>query len=118
MIPALATILLFQLAGEVVARGLGLTLPGPVLGMVGLLAAFGLVPGLAAMVRPTAQGLLAHLSLLFVPAGVGVVAHMGVLRADGLALALALLVSTAAAIAVGALTFAAVARLTGNRADD
>ncbi|WP_415184210.1 CidA/LrgA family protein [Phaeovulum sp.] len=118
MIPALAIILLFQLVGEIISRGLGLTLPGPVLGMVGLLAAFLMVPALARMVRPTAQGLLAHLSLLFVPAGVGVVAHFGILRAEGLGLAVALVVSTIAAIAVGALTFSAVARLTGNRADE
>lgn len=117
MIPALATILAFQLAGEVAARGLDLPLPGPVLGMVALVAAFLASPRLAAAVRPTAQGLLAHLSLLFVPAGVGVVAHLGVLRDAGGAIFLAILVSTVLAIGVGALTFAAVARLTGETGD-
>lgn len=118
MIPALATILLFQLAGEVASRALALPLPGPVLGMVALVAAFLTFPRLAAAVQPTAQGLLAHLSLLFVPAGVGVVAHLGVLTREGPALALALVVSTIAAIAVGALAFVAVTHLTGVRADD
>jgi putative effector of murein hydrolase LrgA (UPF0299 family) len=115
MIPALVTLLVFQLFGEVVTRGLGLPLPGPVLGMVALVLTMLAFPKLAAAVRPTAQGLLAHLSLLFVPAGVGVVAHLGVLRQEGAALMLALIVSTVAAIAVGALTFTAVARLAEGR---
>ena len=65
--------------------------------------------------QPTAQGLLAHLSLLFVPAGVGVVAQIGVLGAHGGALLAALVISTVLAIAAGALTFVAVARLMGRR---
>jgi holin-like protein len=115
MIPAIALILLFQLMGEVISRALGLPLPGPVLGMVGLLVALVAIPALGQRVQAAAQGLLAHLSLLFVPAGVGVVAHLGVLSQAGPALALALVVSTIAAIAVGALVFVGVARLTGSR---
>jgi holin-like protein len=115
MIPAIALILLFQLMGEVISRALGLPLPGPVLGMVGLLVALVAIPALGQRVQDTAQGLLKHLSLLFVPAGVGVVAHLGVLSQAGPALALALVVSTIAAIAVGALVFVGVARLTGSR---
>lgn len=117
MIPALAIILVFQLVGEITARGLDLPLPGPVLGMVLLVAAFLTSPRLAEFVRPTAQGLLAHLSLLFIPAGVGVVGHLGVLRDAGLAIFVALVVSTILAIAVGALVFAGIARLTEGRAD-
>ena len=114
MIPALVTLLGFQLAGEVASRALGLPLPGPVLGMVALVIAFSLWHALVEVVRPVAQGLLAHLSLLFVPAGVGVVAHLPVLAAEGPAIAVALVGSTILAIAVGALAFAGVARLTGN----
>lgn len=112
MIPAFLVILCFQLAGEVATRALDLALPGPVLGMAGLLVAFILLPRVQALVQPVAQGLLAHLSLLFVPAGVGVVAHLPILRQEGLALAVALLLSTAAAIAVGAWVFTLVLRLT------
>ncbi|HAV09530.1 MAG TPA: CidA/LrgA family protein [Rhodobacteraceae bacterium] len=113
MIPALVIILGCQLAGEVISRGLALPLPGPVLGMVFLVLGLGLWPALRDAVRPTAMGLLSHLSLLFVPAGVGVVAHLDLLTAQGPALALALIVSTLAAIAVGALTFKALARWMG-----
>jgi len=34
MLSALTQLLIFQLAGEVVARGLALPIPGPVLGML------------------------------------------------------------------------------------
>jgi len=118
MIQALTLLLAFQLAGEATARALSLPLPGPVLGMVALTCALALSPRLMALMRPLAEGILSHLSLLFVPAGVGVVGHLSALGAMGPGLALAIVVSTVAAIAVGALTFAAVARLTGSDAAD
>jgi putative effector of murein hydrolase LrgA (UPF0299 family) len=105
MIRALTLILAFQLVGEVAARGLGLPLPGPVLGMLALLLGFRLVPRLFDMVRPVAQGLVGHLALLFVPAGVGVIGHIETLGAQVGPILVALLVSTTAAIAAGALVF-------------
>ncbi|MEZ5726165.1 MAG: CidA/LrgA family protein [Paracoccaceae bacterium] len=113
MIPALTIILSFQLIGEVASRGLGLPLPGPVIGLVLLVLCCVIRPTLAERLRPVAQGLLGHLSLFFVPAGVGVIAHLPTLAQHGIGLALALVGSTVLAIAAGALTFAAVARMTG-----
>lgn len=114
MLTALVTILGFQLAGEVLSRALGLSLPGPVVGLVLMLCAFRAWPPLAERLRGVAQGLLSHLSLFFVPAGVGVVAHLPVLRDQGLALVLAIAGSTLLALAAGAWAFVAVARWTGN----
>jgi holin-like protein len=114
MILAVAILLSCQLIGETLARGLMLPVPGPVLGMALLLAGCLLLPGLAARVMPTAQGLLSHLSLLFVPAGVGVISHLDVLGGSGPALLLVLVASTALALIAGVLTFVAVARLTGD----
>jgi len=114
MIHAVALLLVFQLAGEIAARLTGLPLPGPVLGMAGLLAAFLLFPRLYELVKPTTSGLLGHLSLLFVPAGVGIVGHLGRLGSDGAPILVAILVSTALAIAVGAGVFVAFARLVGD----
>ncbi|RMH47796.1 MAG: CidA/LrgA family protein [Alphaproteobacteria bacterium] len=111
----LSAILLLQLMGEVVVRATGLPVPGPVLGMVGLLAVLFARPATMARVSPIADGLLRHLSVLFVPAGVGVVGHVAGLGRDGPALFVALVVSTALAIAAGAATFAAVARLLERR---
>ena len=113
MVPALVTILCFQLAGEVLSRALGLPLPGPVVGLVLLLGAMRLQPGLAPWLRPVGQGLLAHLSLFFVPAGVGIVAHLPVLRDQGLALLAAIAGSTVLALVAGAGAFTLVARWTG-----
>jgi holin-like protein len=108
----LTILLAFQLAGEVIARGLGLPLPGPVIGMALLFAALVALPRLAPAITPTARGLLAHLSLLFVPAGVGVVGHLDRLGSDGAALMVAIVGSTVLAMVAAALTFVAVARLT------
>ncbi|AGT10333.1 CidA/LrgA family protein [Paracoccus aminophilus] len=113
MIPALALILCFQLLGETISRGLGLTLPGPVIGLVLLVVAGVLRPRLIEFLRPAASGLLANLSLFFVPAGVGIVAHLGQFRDHAFALGVALVVSTVLAIAAGALVFTWVAKLTG-----
>lgn len=113
MILHLSALLSFQLVGELISRGLGLPVPGPVIGMVLLFVFLLTAPRAAAAILPTALGLLGHLSLLFVPAGVGVTRHLARLGADGPAIAAALVISTAAAIAAGALTFRLVARLTG-----
>ncbi|MFN7223431.1 MAG: CidA/LrgA family protein [Paracoccaceae bacterium] len=117
MLHALTTILLCQLLGEATARALSLPLPGPVLGMVLMLVLLALSPRLLALIRPTAQGILAHLSLLFVPAGVGVVGHITTLGGQTAAILIAVIGSTILSIAAGALTFAAVARLTGSHDD-
>jgi len=53
--------------------------------------------------------------LLFVPAGVGVISHVEVLGTSGLALMAALVGSTLLALIAGALTFVALARLTGSQ---
>lgn len=111
MIPALLTLLGAQLAGETLTRATGLPLPGPVLGMLILIAGFAVFPKLVVIVRPLAQGILGNLSLLFVPAGTGVVGHLGTLAGYGPALAVALVVSTVLAIGAGALAFTAVAKL-------
>lgn len=105
MIPALSILLGFQLIGELVARGLGLPLPGPVIGLLLLVGSCVWRPALAELLRPVVRGLLGNLSLFFVPAGVGVIAHMAEFRQDGVAIAIALMVSTVLAIAAGALAF-------------
>ncbi|RUP23112.1 CidA/LrgA family protein [Methylobacterium sp.] len=131
MIASLALILLAQLLGEALARGAGVPIPGPVIGM-GLMFAFlllrdnarlGLPRGLPkpltdGTLETTARGLLMNLSLLFVPAGVGVVGRLDLLRAQGAKLALVLVVSTALSLLVTVLVFRAVAALVERRGTD
>lgn len=122
MIRALALLLACQLAGEIFARALSLPVPGPVIGLA-LLAVGILVHARAAgadasriegtELGRTAGALLGSLGLLFVPAGVGVVQQLPVVGAYGLALAIALVGSTALTLVVTVYVFLIVKRLTG-----
>lgn len=103
MIAALTQLLLFQLAGEIVARGLELPVPGPVLGMLLLFLTLAWRGGPPVELKTTSQGLLQHLSLLFVPAGTGIIVHLDRVADEWLPLLVSLLVSTAATLAVTAL---------------
>ena len=100
MVAGIATLLVFQLVGEVVTRAAGLPVPGPVLGLALLLVALEVRPPRGDGLRAASSGLLANLSLLFVPAGVGVMLHARRLADEWPALLGALLVSTAATVAV------------------
>lgn len=98
----LAWLLAFQSAGEVLARGLHLPFPGPVLGMILLLPAlrWQVVRG---PVGVCADFLLSHLSLLFVPVGVGVMTHLSLVSQYGVRILAVLVLSTLAGLAVTAL---------------
>ncbi len=100
MLRGWAVLLVFQLAGEFLARLARLPIPGPVLGMLLLLLALELRRPQDEQLRAVSSGLLSHLSLLFVPAGVGVMLHARRLATEWPALAASVLVSTVAAIAV------------------
>jgi holin-like protein len=110
MIRGFALILVFQLAGELLTRLLSLPVPGPVVGMVLLLLALELKLPQREQLQAASGGLLSILSLLFVPAGVGIVQHLPRLSAEWFALAAALLISTAATIAVTGLVAARLLR--------
>jgi putative effector of murein hydrolase LrgA (UPF0299 family) len=124
MIRGFAVLLLCQLAGEVISRALGLPVPGPVLGLallvVGLVAWDRVRPFSdkslqASPVGQVADGLLGALALLFVPAGVGVVQYLGLIGSYGVALGLALVVSTLATLLATVGTFLLVKRLAERR---
>ena len=110
MISGLVEILLFQGAGEIVSRLLLPSIPGPVAGLVLLLAWLHLRKGPTAGVDLVASGLVQHLGLLFVPAAVGVVLFLPQLRASALAIAAALVASVVLTIAVTALVLRIAAR--------
>lgn len=117
MLITFGTLLLCQLIGEVVVRGLGLPVPGPVLGLALLLVVVASRPSVAAGLRPTVTVILANLSLMFVPAGVGVIGNLEVLSEDWFALLVILVVSTWLAMLVAVGTFLAVRRLGGGVAE-
>ena len=108
MIASLSLILLCQLAGEVIVRGLALPMPGPVVGLLILLLLLLARDRFAVLARGPLQGdgvegasrgLLAHLSLLFIPAGVGVVQKLDLLAEHGIAILVILAVSVVITLA-------------------
>ena len=103
MVGYFTLILVCQLVGEIVVGMLGMSIPGPVVGMLFLfilLLMRGTIPdGLG----KTADGLLQAMSLLFVPAGAGVMMHFQLLGEALLPLSAAVIVSTTTTIIVTAL---------------
>src|SRR5579875_3577675 len=93
MLLSLAVLLLFQCFGEGVSYMFRLPVPGPVVGMLLLLAFLIARPRAADTIEPTANELLRHLSLLFVPAGAGIMASASPVRGCLLAGARAIIVS-------------------------
>jgi holin-like protein len=104
-----AWLLLLQSAGELLAHGLRLPFPGPVVGMVLLLFALGLKP-VREPVAACADYLLSHLSLLFVPVGVGVMTHLALVNEYGLHMLLVIVLSTWIGLAVTALVLHALVK--------
>jgi holin-like protein len=120
MIASLSLILLCQLAGEVFVRGLGLPMPGPVIGLMLLLVLLMARDRFAVLARGPLQGdgvesvsrgLLANLSLLFVPAGVGVVQKLDLVAEHGVAFVGVLAISVMVTLLVTVATFLFASRL-------
>ena len=105
----MAWLLVFQSIGEVLARGLALPLPGPVVGLMLLLAGL----NFSAMREPVAASanfLLAHLWLLFVPVGAGVMTHLALLGQYGGRMLFVIALSTWVGLAVTVLVLHAFER--------
>jgi putative effector of murein hydrolase LrgA (UPF0299 family) len=103
MIAGLVEILLFQGLGEIASRFLLPLIPGPVIGLVLLLAWFRVRRRVAPDVERVANALVQHLGLLFVPAAVGVVMFWPQLRSHAVAVVAALVGSVVLTVAVTAL---------------
>ena len=120
MIASLSLILLCQLAGEAFVRGIGLPMPGPVIGLMLLLLLLLMRDRFAVLARGPLQdngvesasrGLLDNLSLLFVPAGVGVVQKLDLIVHHGVAFLGVLMISVLITLLVTVATFLLASRL-------
>jgi holin-like protein len=100
MVGAITLLLVCQLLGTIIAHAAGWPIPGPVLGLVFLLALLVWRGGPSPALHETSGGLLRQLGLLFVPAGVGIVNELHVIKVDALAIAVAVPVSTLLALGV------------------
>jgi holin-like protein len=110
MLGAITTLLVYQLVGEVLVQFLDLPVPGPVVGMLLLFLSLWLKGSIPDELHTTANTILQHLSLLFVPAGVGVMVHFSRVSGEAVPIIVAVLGSTALAIAAAALTMQALIR--------
>ena len=108
MIAGLVQILLFQGLGELVAKFFLPLIPGPVIGLVMLLAWLRIRGSVPASVDLVATAFSQHLGLLFVPAAVGVVMFWPHIRDH--ALAVALVASVVATMAVTAIVLRALSK--------
>ncbi|PLZ01157.1 CidA/LrgA family protein [Burkholderia sp. WAC0059] len=99
MLAAISTLLLFQFIGETLATVTHVPVPGPLIGMVLLLAWLMVRGGPSAGLESFGRSLLSWLALLFVPAATGLVTGLRLLEADWWRIALAIVVSTALGLA-------------------
>ena len=113
MVHAFALLLVFQLAGEAIAQGLHLPVPGPLIGMLLLFAALLLRGRLPDTLRDTASALLRHLMLLFIPAVTGVMMYFDRIARDALPFLAACVLGAAVTLAATALTLQWMLRATG-----
>jgi putative effector of murein hydrolase LrgA (UPF0299 family) len=102
MINGLVQLFIFQALGELLSKFALPFIPGPVLGLVLLLAYLSLRGHLPASIDLVGSSVLQHLGLLFIPASVGVVLYLPILQAHAWAITATLVVSVLATIAVTA----------------
>ena len=101
MLKSIFIIFFFQLIGEFLQKLFTLTLPGPVIGMILLLASMLLLKRneifknkIETPLVQLSEVLTSYLPLLFVPVGVGVVMHLSYLKNNYLEILFIILVST------------------------
>lgn len=118
MINGILWVLGCQLVGEVLVRTLGLSIPGPVVGMVLLFAVLSLRrPGSESGTLRFSDGLLRHLQLFFVPVSVGIMVHASEIGRQWLPIGGGLVVSWAAGLITVALLASWLARRRGAEAE-
>lgn len=108
MLAAITTLLVYQLIGEVLVHFFAVPVPGPVVGLLLLFLSLWAKRSIPEHLHTTANTILQHLSLLFVPAGVGVMVHFARVSGEVVPIVVAVLGSTALAIAAAALVMQAL----------
>lgn len=115
MIAALTTVLVFQLAGDILVSALRLPVPGPVAGLVLLYAALILRGGTPEQLTAASAILLQHLTLFLIPVTTGLMLHLPRLGAEWAPILVAGVGGTALTLATTATTLRALARRPAGR---
>ena len=119
MLYGLFVLLACQLLGEAFTHLLKLPVPGPVIGIVLLIAYQTGADRLSSdrsrrflgAVQATSDGLLKYLGVMFIPAGVGIAQSYGLVLANGVALIVTLIGSTVLTLLVTVGVFRLATRL-------
>ena len=106
MLKSVFIILLYQLIGELFQKFFGLSIPGPVIGLVLLLLTLLIIQKRqrAFLIKEdlfnSAEVLLNYLPLLFIPVGVGVVMHLSLLEDNLTSVVLVIILGTLLTLAL------------------
>lgn len=116
MLTGFAQLLIYQIAGEGIVVGLRLILPtlafpGPVAGMLLLVAVLAIRRRLDVGLDSAGTGLIGILSLLFVPSAVGIMQYRDLIVGWGGPLLLSIVVSTLLTLMVTVGTYLGLSRL-------
>jgi holin-like protein len=103
MIRGMATVLGFQLAGELIARLGHLPVSGPICGMAALLAWLYLRGEVEIELGKVCDGILANMAILFVPVGVGAMSYSSLFASAWPVIVLAIVVGSVATLLTAAL---------------
>jgi holin-like protein len=112
MIEGFLVLLSFQLAGEALAHVAHLPIPGPIIGLLLLLAWAQLGGAVGEPGRQVARGLLSNLGLMFVPVAAGIVFQLRALGGAAWHVGWIVVVTTAFTLVVTAAVFAWLSKLT------
>jgi len=110
MIIGLTQILIFQGLGELFSTFILPGIPGPVIGLVLLLGFLLIKKEVSAHLGLVSDAFTQHLGLLFIPAAVGAILYLPSLKANGVAIVVALLGSLVATFTVSVLTMKCLAK--------
>ena len=102
MIRGMATVLGFQLAGELIARLGHLPVSGPICGMAALLAWLHLRGEVEMELGKVCDGILANMAILFVPVGVGAMSYSSLFASAWPVIVLAIVVGSVATLLTAA----------------
>ena len=115
MLLGILYLILFQLLGHLTVQGLGWPIPSPVMGLVFLFAFLVLRGSVPESLYKVSGVLLPLLPLFLIPASAGIVEHGALLQEDGVAIAIALVVSLVVSVMGGPFLFQFFIRLFGRQ---
>lgn len=105
MINSLLVLFLCQFLGEALVHFTGITIPGPVAGMILLLAGLIIKGNLPDALDKTALEFIKYIGLLFVPAGAGISLYLNLIAEQWAVILIASLTSTVITLILTAFIF-------------